>query len=263
MRSTWWMTALGVTLGFVAAAPAQLEPSLQDRQVRRPEAQAAKPPPDLRQFLSARVPEVDWDDLPFEEVVEWLRELGGVNVVVRWNVLLEQGIDEDSPVSLRLKDATVSTILGEALAQLSEVEELRYQGIGNTLTISTRTNLNRRLYVRTYRVDDLLARVPEFTEAPEINLEQGGGGGGGPGGGSAQQNPFQGGSGGGGEDEDRRTRTERVEDLIDVIKETVEPESWIDAGGYGEIKAFNDNFLVVRASLDVHVQLGGSFVLGD
>ena len=257
------VTILVAGFGLASAAAAQVNPPSKDRQIKRGTAPAPKPKPDLRRFLRTRVPEVEWDDIPFGEVIEWLRDQGGINVVTRWNVLLEHGIEEDSPVSLRLKDSTIATILGEALAQLSEGEDLRYIGIGRTLTISTRTDLNRKLYVRTYPVNDLLFRIPDFTEAPEVNLEQGGGGGGGPGGGSAQQNPFQGGGGGGGDDQDRRTRKERVEELIEVIKQTVEPESWRDAGGEGEIRSFNDSSLVVRASLDVHVLLGGSFVLED
>ena len=261
---TLCLTIVVATFGLTPPAPAQVNPASKDRQIRRGRAPAPKPKPGLRRFLRTRVPEVEWDDIPFGEVIEWLRDQGGINVVTRWNVLLEHGIEEDSPLSLRLKNATVATILGEALAQLSEGEELRYIGVGRTLTISTRTDLNRKLYVRTYSVNDLLFRIPDFTEAPEVNLEQGGGGGGGAGGGSAQQNPFQGGGGGGGgDDQDRRTRKERVEELIEVIKETVEPESWRDTGGEGQIRSFNDSFLVVRASLDVHVQLGGSFILED
>ncbi len=247
-----------VMFGVTQVGSAQTAPAPKDRKTRRA-AKAPKPKPDLRRVLRARVTQVEWDDAPFNEVIEWLRERGEINVVVRWNVLLEQGIDEDSPVSLRLKDARVATILSETLAQLSHGEELRYIGIGPTLTISTREDLNKKLYVKVYPVNDLLFRVPEFTEAPKVSLEQGGGGGG-PGGGSASQNPFQGGGGGGGGDEDTRPKSERLDELVQLIKETVEPESWRDNGGEGTIRGLN-SVIVVRATLDVHVKLGGSFVI--
>lgn len=254
------LAILVVMFGVAQVGSAQITPAPKDRKTRR-NTKPPKPKPNLRSFLRTRVPQVEWDDVPFGEVIEWLRDRGEINVVVRWNVLLEQGIDEDSPVSLRLKGARVATILSETLAQLSQGEELRYIGIGPTLTISTREDLNKKFYVKVYPVNDLLLRIPEFTEAPRVSLEQGGGGGGGPGGGSAGQNPFQGGGGGGGGgDEDTRPKSERLNELVELIKETIEPESWRDNGGEGTIRGLN-SVIVVRATLDVHVKLGGSFVI--
>ena len=256
------LALLVAVLGVTTAAPAQTGPGTRDRQIRRT-TKPPKPKPNLRRFLRSRVSEIEWDDIPFGDVIEWTRDLGKINVVVRWNVLNEQGIDEDSPVSLRLKNSAVATILSETLAQLSEGEELRYIGVGPTLTISTRADFNRKLYVKTYPVNDLLFRIPDYLNAPEVNLQQGGGGGG-AGGGSASQNPFQGGGGGGGgDDEDANARSERMKELIELIIEAIEPESWRVNGGEGTIKSFNDSILVVRACLDVHEKLGGPLVLKD
>ncbi|MCP4592160.1 MAG: hypothetical protein GY842_15605 [bacterium] len=222
-----------------------------------------KPKPNLQRFLRTRVPEVEWEEAPLGEIVEWVRDQGQVNVVVRWNMLLEHGVDEDTPVSLKLKSARMGTILEEVLAQLSESEDLRYLGKGLTLIISTRTDLNSKLYVRTYSVHDLLARVPDFSGAPQVTLEQASGGSG-PGGGTASQNPFQGGGGGGGGDDlDNSDRGELAENLIEIIKVTVDPTSWRDNGGEGSIRAFNDTILVVRASLEVHEKIGGPVMLAD
>ena len=247
-------------LSIAQTSPAQTPPGTADRLIRSQAKAKPAPKPDLRRILRTRVPVVEWDDQPFGEVVEWFREQGQANVVVRWNRLIEQGIDEDSPVTLRLKDVKLATVLSEVLAQLSEGEELRFIGIGSTLTISTRADLNRKLYVKVYSVNDLLMRVPDFTDAPTVNLEQGGGGGG-AGGGSSTQNPFQGGGGDVGGDDERRSKAERIAELIEVIKTTVDPESWRDAGGEGTIQAFNSSALVVRASLEVHQKLGGSMVI--
>ncbi|MCK4657945.1 MAG: hypothetical protein KAV82_00345 [Phycisphaerae bacterium] len=242
-------------------AVAESPPKARDRQVRRGASKTPKPKPNLRRFLRSQVERVEWEDVPFGEVIEWLSAQGDINVVVRWNVLMEHGIDEDSPVSLRLKKVRVATLLAETLAQLSDREELRYLGIGPTLIISTRADLNKKLYVKVYPVNDLLFRIPDFTSAPTIDIQQGGGGGGQ---GSAQQNPFQGGGGGGGGgDDDRRSRADRINDLIELIKVTIEPESWRDNGGEGTIKSFNNKMIVIRANFEVHQQLGGSVVLKD
>jgi hypothetical protein len=218
----------------------------------------------LRRMLRAKVEQVEWEDTPFSDVLDWVRERGDINVVARWSVLEPAGVSPDSPVSLRLKDASLGSILSEVLAQLSGTEELRYLGVGNTLTISTREDLNRKMFVKSYPVNDLLFRVPEFTDGPTVNIQQTGGGGG-AGGGSASQNPFQGGAGGGGGggDDDTRTKRERINDLIELIRNTVEPEAWRENGGQATISAFGDSTLVVRASLEVHEKLGGPMVLDE
>ncbi len=252
-----------LALGIADFAAAQTNPPRKDTAVRRTTSQPAKVAPDLRRILRTTVPQVEWEDAPFGDVIAWLREQGELNVVVRWNVLQELGIDEDTPISLRLRDAKIATILGEVLAQLGQGKELRFIGIGRTITISTHEDLNKKLYVKAYPVNDLLFRIPDFGDAPSINLQQGGGGGG-PGGGSASQNPFQGGTGGGGgTDEDNRSRSERIKDMIEMIKETVEPTSWKDNGGEGTIHSFNDTVLVVRATLDVHERLGGPLLIEE
>jgi hypothetical protein len=255
--------ALALSLWRSDAVTAQSGPPSQDRGVRSREAPGNAPKASLRKILRSKVDQVEWDDAPLSDVIEWARERGEINVVARWNVLEPIGVTPDSPISLRLKNATMATILSEVMAQLSGTEEIRYQGIGNTVTISSRADLNRKMVVKAYAVNDLLFRIPEFSDAPNMDIQQTSGGGGGAGGGSASQNPFQGGQGGGGQEEDNRTKRERIEDLIELIKETVEPDAWRENGGEATIRAFNDTTIVVRASLEVHEKLGGPVVLDE
>ncbi|NOX58283.1 MAG: hypothetical protein GXP29_05415, partial [Planctomycetes bacterium] len=101
--------------------------------------------------LNKRVDSIDWDDLPLESVIEWLREQGPkTNVIVVWRALEAQGIDADTPVTLRFRDARVKQILSEALEQVADGSELRFRGSGNSIKISTRADFNRKLYVRAY-----------------------------------------------------------------------------------------------------------------
>lgn len=206
--------------------------------------------------LNKVVDEVDWDETPLEEVIEWVTEQGPINVVVRWRALEDAGIDRDAPVTLRLKGTTVGTVLNEVLEQVSDLEEVRFRGEGSILRISTRTDLNKKMYLRTYNVTDLLVEVRDFVDGPNIDIQQQAGGG--RGGGS--QPVFSGSGGGGGDREDEDQMEERLDDLIELIKATVEPSSWQESGGEGTIVGMN-NHIVVRNSLDVHVQLGGMFYL--
>jgi uncharacterized membrane protein YgcG len=259
--------ALVTALWHPADALAQPKPPAGDREARPQDPKRSAGKVNLRRLLRAKVDQVEWDDTPLSDVIDWVRERGEMNVVVRWNVLEPAGVTPDSPVSLRLKDASLASVLSEALAGLSSTEEIRYLGVGNTLTISTREDLNRKMYVKAYPVNDLLFRIPEFTDAPAVNIQQTGGGGGGAGGGSASQNPFQGGAGGGGGggggDEDTRTKKDRIADLIELIVSTVEPEAWRENGGQATIQAFGDSTIVVRASLEVHEKLGGPLLIEE
>jgi hypothetical protein len=206
--------------------------------------------------LNKVVEEVDWDEMPLEEALDWVTDQGPINVVVRWRALEDAGIDRDSPITLRLKGTTVGTVLSEVLEQVSDLEEVRFRGEGEILRISTRADLNRKMYLRTYNVTDLLLEVRDFTDGPAIDIQQASGGGRGGGG----QPVFSGSGGGGGDREDEDQMEERLEDLIDVIKTSVEPLSWQESGGEGTIVGMNHH-IVVRNSLDVHVQLGGMFYL--
>ncbi|HEY3243278.1 MAG TPA: hypothetical protein VGM03_07995, partial [Phycisphaerae bacterium] len=99
--------------------------------------------------LEKRIDAVDWDQVPFQEVVAWLREQGVTNVVARWRALETVGVDAGSTVTLSLRDSSVRQILTEVLAQLEDAADpLQFHALGNTLTISTRSDFNRQLYVR-------------------------------------------------------------------------------------------------------------------
>ena len=215
-----------------------------------------------QRVLGKKVELVDWVDVPLEEVADWVKEQGPVNVVVRWRALEAEGIDAASPVTLRLGNTTVGKVLAEVLDQISETESVMFRGMGNTIKISTRSDFNRKLYVRVYDVSDILLRIPDFNDAPEIDLTEGSGGGGG----------GRGGGGGGGGDsifgddddddddeQDEEDFAQRIADLIDLIEQTVEPDTWLINGGRGTIVAFG-KLLVVRNSIEVHEKIGGPFV---
>ncbi len=253
--------------------------------------------------LNKRVESIDWDDVPLDSVIEWLREEGPrTNVIVVWRALEAQGIDADTPVTLKFRDARVGQILGEVLNQVSYDSELSFRGEGNTIKISTRSDFNRKLYVRAYDVSDLIFQVPDF-KGPRIDVTGGGGGGGAGGGGGGGIGGGGGGIGGGGggigggggasggiggggggigggggfgsqppfsdsgdsegEDEEGKSLEERMDDIVELIRNTVEPDDWAKTGGgKNTIRAWN-RMIVVRAPIEVHELIGGPFVTGD
>ncbi len=259
--------------------------------------------------LNKRIDSVEWDDVPLETVIEWLREQGPkTNVIVVWRALEAQGIDADTPVTLKFRNARVGQILDEVLNQVSYDSELRFRGEGNSIKISTRADFNRKLYVRAYDVSDLIFQIPDF-KGPSIDVAGGGGGGGGGAGGGGAGGGFGGGGGGAGggiggggggigggggfggggggglggggfggggqvfsdggdsegEDEEGKSLEERMEDIVDLIRSTIEPDGWAEGaigGGRNTIRAWN-RMIVVRAPIEVHELIGGPFVTGD
>ncbi|HEY3243279.1 MAG TPA: hypothetical protein VGM03_08000 [Phycisphaerae bacterium] len=271
---TWLIAALGA-LPALAQGPTGGSTTVTRSVVTRRETA-------IGALLRKRIDAVDWDHEPFQNVLNWLKEQGEgrINIIPRWRALEIVGADADTPITLSLRDSTVRQILTEVLSQLGgaegETDPVQFHFINNTLTVSTRSDFNRKMYVRVYDVTDLILQVPNFRDAPAIDLTQqtGGGGGGGGGGG---ENIFGGGrGGGGGGDEDQQggggqgdqQYKLRMDALIELIKASIEPDTWEIAnagayggspgGGKGTIVPFN-RFLIVRNTIEVHEQLGGSF----
>lgn len=232
--------------------------------------------------LSERVDSVDWVDRTFEEVIQWVRERGDarINIVPRWNHLGVEGISRDSLVTLQLNNTNVADVLNEALLQLSDSDEVRYRGVRNKLTISTRADFERKLHTKVYDVTDILFEVPDFGQgAPLIDLKQAGTSGGGAGGGG--QTVFGGGGGQGqeqqvGGEQAEQELEERLTKLRQLIEQSIEPQSWdlsgspgqtgggaagTGGGGRGRIRIFNRS-LVVTNTIEIHEQIAGFFSLG-
>ncbi len=226
-------------------------------------------------LLSKQVDSVDWVETTFEEVIDWLYDLGDeqVNVIPRWTALDVDGVGPESLITLKLTNVKVYEVLDEVLVQLSEDDTLGYQAVRNILKISGKQDLNKRLYVRVYDASDILHRVRNFgQEAPSIDLQQtadssGGGGG---------QSVFSGGSSSTGSGASRggkqaeKELERQLKDIMELIRTSIAPSSWAvtegrrataAAPGQGTIAVFNRS-LVVYATPEVHELIVGYFVFG-
>jgi len=239
-------------------------------------------------LLRKRVDAVDWKDKPFEDVLAWLRDKGEgrVNILPKWGPLGVENVKGDSLITdLQLNNTTVADVLNEALDQLSEKDaesQLRYRGIGNKLTISTRQDFERKQYVRIYDAADILFKVPDFgRSAPVIDLQKTNSGGGAGGGGGGGQSVF-GGAGGGasgnqesGSGQQAEQEAEaRLKKIKELIERTIAPETWdltgtpgvaaasVATSGRGRIEIFNTT-LVISATIEVHEMIAGTFSFGD
>jgi hypothetical protein len=259
MMSRLFTAALAVVMLFPVIAYAQTsasgQPVLQKRAVRE------EPPEENLAIavLRKEVESVNWEDeVSFEYVIEWLKSQGDINVVPNWKALSLAAVEQETGVRLSLKRVMVAEVLNEVIEQLSEAGEIRYRASGNTIRISTKDDFDRKMHLRVYDVTDILTEVVDFYDSPEIDLEQQQQSGGQ---GAQQGTPVFSSSGSGNDDrtdEDGERLRKRMEDLVALIEDVIDPLSWDYNGGKGTVR-FHKRTLIVSNSIEVHEQIAGFF----
>jgi hypothetical protein len=222
-------------------------------------------------LLEKRVESVDWNDAPLADVLNWLKEEGEgqVNIAPRWKALSVENVTPDSLVTLQVADTTVAEALSEVVDQLTEDGEVTFHAMDNLLTISTKADFNRQMFVKMYDATDVLFRAPNMgSSAPKIDLQNQQRSGGAGGGGGGGQGVFSGGGQGGGQEEnvggqqEEQQLEQRLERLREKITRTIAPESWdtgqAGATGRGRIEVYN-TFIIVYNTIEVHEMIGGYF----
>lgn len=226
-----------------------------------------------RGVLKTYAPEIRFDGMAFEDVVDRLRTMTGLNIVPNWAAMEAVAVEKDSEISLALSDVSYEKTLDLILSEVGGGEvELGYEIDDGILRISTKEDLGRHTSFAIYDVHDLIVGVPNF-RGPEIDIsqagqnqnQQGGIAGGrfvGSNGGLGGAGSGAGGAGGNGnlfEDSGREgedvSPDEAIAPLIDLIQQTIEPESWRAAGGnVGSISTMNQQLIVTQTS-SAHAQL--------
>ncbi|MEQ8770419.1 MAG: hypothetical protein RIB60_07915 [Phycisphaerales bacterium] len=185
---------------------------------------------------------VMYDDNFLVDVIANITTRASVDIDVDWNSLEDIGIDQETPVSLRLSGAAWSTVLDRVLDKVSEPDlPASWSVQDGILTIASKDVLDQRTTLAIYDINDLLFEVPYFDNAPEFDLntvlQSSGGGGGG-------QSPF---GGGNNQNDDRENREERIQQIIDLVQNSIDPDGWVDLGGNtGTIQELNGNLIVTQ-----------------
>ena len=247
------MLLLAVTMGviFTSARLAQGQASPVAEKIRQfQQEKDAAPAP-----ASHKIGRVDFQQTALESAIQYFRDIAPVNIFVNWKVLNTIGVFRDTPIDLQLSGVSIGHALELTLEDAGGEVPLAYIIDRGVIHIATRKYLARKIYVKVYDIADLLVRIPSFANAPNFSLSQ----------------ATQSGSGGSGgdifkdaEEEDEKeamSKRERTERLEDVVRETIEPNSWDAAGGRGRIRFFGDN-MIVSANYFIHQQLGAGHVIG-
>lgn len=200
---------------------------------------------------------VEFADTALAEAVRWVGEMAGVNVDVDWRSLELAGINRETPINLKLNEnISLETVLKRVLSQLGEDEYDRpaYAVADGILTISTREQLQRNTVTHVYDLHDLLINVPNFTDAPDFDLdaildrtsarER------------ADRLFGETPSSTADYDRDRLSREQMVDRLRDVITAHIDPKSWdVNGGDVSSIDELNGNF-IITTTVRNHKEIG-------
>jgi hypothetical protein len=246
--------------------------------------------PSARAALERRLPEVKFQGQTLRDCFDFIRDVSGANIHVNWRALEAAGVTSDTPVNVRLREVPLRKVLNVLLSESGAGGTLTYYTSEGVIEVTTTELADADMITRVYPVEDLLIEVPDFDNAPDFSLMAaggqgggsgggggrggggggggrggGGGGGGRGGGGGGYSGGGGGGSGGGGlgggggggrGTEQVKSKAERAEALVTLVRDTVRPEIWKENGGTAAVRYYNGN-LIVTAPRSVHEAIGG------
>jgi len=190
---------------------------------------------------------------PLKNVIETYRQATGANFHVNWRALQNVGIDREEPITLVVKNVSISRALNMVTEQLSEGKDkfesvywLINQGV---VSITTGHALNTKTIVTIHDVGDLLFAAPNF-KGPRLGRSTRGAG-------SSQGDTtgiFDVGAGGGDgdgiENEDAaETRNQAKASLTKIIKDSIGEEMWASGGGKGSVRFFRNKMIISQTML--------------
>lgn len=202
----------------------------------------------LASMESKRIP-VEFTDTPFESVMGFLQTVSGLSVDVNYPSLEAAGIDRDAQVNMRITNASVRTVLDRVLEQVGadSTSGAAWAVQDGILVVASKEVINRNKSLNIYDIRDLLVEVPDYTQAPEFDLQ------------SVLQSTGQGGRGGGGQSpfrqtgnqqndrSNRRSLEDRTTDLINIITTNVDQQGWQENGGdVGYIQQLSGNLIITQ-----------------
>jgi len=210
-----------------------------------------------RKKLQRVIRNVDFSGIALENVLNFLRDVTGANIVPNWEVLAGRNITRKTQVTAeKLSEVTGQTLLEIVLENVGgTMVQLGYVIEDGIVKISTSDALRTKVKTRVYDIRDLIIPIPDF-EGPAMDITSVG----------DDQDTDDGGSSstdGGlfGDDDDDDdvsgeglSRPEMIQEIISMIREKAPLDSWVDQGGRGSIREFGGQ-LVVTQTPEVHDQI--------
>ncbi len=187
-------------------------------------------------------------EMPFSEAIDILENSVDppLQIFVNWRDLYDNAdIDQTTPINM---DPISGVPLKKALDLLLEVlsggfVDIDYIVDGGVVTIATAASLPSEMVPLVYDITDLIGRPAEFYSSTMGSVTAAGEG-------EAGTEELE-------IDEIDREQlieeaTVRADNLVLLIQQTIEPESWYEAGGNGTITVYERKKLIIHQTREVH-----------
>ncbi len=210
---------------------------------------------EFEEAFRSRIPDVSFNQVPLEQALDELAGHGDMNIVPNWPDLATTGVSRETPVTLRLKDVPLRTVLEEVLEQVegASVDSVGYTIRNGLVKIASADFLDRETFTRVYNVEDLIHPVENQSGAPDMDLRR-----------TTQRMAsehdsmpmFK--SDEPAPDEENLDEIEEGEmkSLVELIRKVVRPSSWQTSGGqHSSILARRDGNIVVTQTALGHEQI--------
>jgi hypothetical protein len=124
-------------------------------------------------LLKKVLPEVKFDAVALSDVIDFLRDVTGGNIVVNWKTLEEAGIDKNAQVTLQMKNTPFESVLAATLRQAGG-QKLALVIDRGIITITTQYDVPGYMLTKAYNVKDLAASPQEMNDLVNVvqNLTQ-------------------------------------------------------------------------------------------
>lgn len=200
---------------------------------------------------------VDFQQEPFRKVMEHLADAHKLNIIVNWHDIHGAGVEDDVTIDLNLpNEISLRKVFTEVLSQAGAgAVDLGFEVSDGAITVATQQMIDSRTYPAVYPISDLLMDIPSFNNAPMQDLRD------------AMKHsssssrqrrlPWEEGDDLDDEPEEDLARQARVDHFINLIQDTVAPDSWRDRGGtIGTINEVNQQLVITQNSA-AQRQIGG------
>lgn len=203
---------------------------------------------DVRRRLQENIAKLDFDGIDFKNVIQFLREVGNIDIAPNWAVLEAVGVDRTTKVNVHLTNKSLEKALKVILENVGGVNELNFVVDDGVITISTKDDLSGPKWrkTRVYDIRDLIVSLPSF-EGPSINLTTGSNNTGNNNGSSAWGDDDD--DDDDDDDEDELTRSELIAEILELIRSSIDPDSWRANGGEtGSITELGGQIVVTQTA---------------
>jgi hypothetical protein len=199
---------------------------------------------------------LDVTDKRLEDIVSFVRDFTGADLEPLWiDDRNTEGLDKEKLVTVKVSNVTALTLLEKVLDQArAETGENTWQmSETGSFQMGPKERLNKFRRLEIYDINDLVREIPDYTDVPQIDLQQ------------ALQASQQGGGGGQGpfnsanETQNQRTvdRQAKTQEIMDLIRNLVEPDQWTENGGSGGTMRLYQSSLLVNAPDYMHRGIDG------